>query len=71
VDADEITTLLRLRRRELKLSQQAVADLIGTAQSAISELEVGARPRLGTLIRWAHALGYDVVLVPREVPDGR
>jgi transcriptional regulator with XRE-family HTH domain len=48
----------RARRR---LSQQDVADLCGTTQSAIARLEAGARPpRIDTLLRVANALDCEL-----------
>jgi transcriptional regulator with XRE-family HTH domain len=56
------------RRRELGLSQQQLAELTGTTQSAIARLESGGRPpRIDTLLRIASALDceLDVRLRPR------
>jgi ribosome-binding protein aMBF1 (putative translation factor) len=51
------------RRRELGLSQQELAALTGTTQSAIARLESGQRPpRIDTLLRIAHALETDLVV---------
>src|SRR5205823_14916347 len=45
------------RRRELGLSQQELAELTGTTQSAIARLESGGRPpRIDTLLGIANAL---------------
>ena len=57
------------RRRALGLSQTALADLVGTTQSAIARLESGGRPpRIDTLLRIAEALDCDlaVELRPRR-----
>lgn len=44
-------------RKALDLSQAAVADLMGTTQSAVSEFESGGTdPRLSTLQRYARAI---------------
>ena len=51
------------------LTQQQLADLIGTKQPSIARFEGGERdPRLSFLRRVANALGYrvEVRLVPRE-----
>jgi DNA-binding XRE family transcriptional regulator len=60
-DAQERSGLLRElidHRRRIGASQAAVADRMGTTQSAVSELEGGATdPRLSTLQRYARALG--------------
>jgi transcriptional regulator with XRE-family HTH domain len=65
--ADQVTQ----RRTELGLSQQQLAKLVGTTQSAIARLERGGRPpRIDTLRRIADALQCDlrVDLVPRSGP---
>ena len=57
------------RRQELGLSQRALAELVGTTQSAIARLERGGRPpRIDTLLRIADALECDltVELNPRS-----
>ncbi len=57
------------RRNELGLSQQQLATLTGTTQSAIARLEKGGRPpRIDTLLRIADALDCDLVvrLEPRD-----
>ena len=57
------------RRRALGLSQQELARLTGTTQSAIARLESGQRPpRIDTLQRIAAALDAELVvdLRPRE-----
>ncbi|HWL33379.1 MAG TPA: helix-turn-helix transcriptional regulator [Gaiellaceae bacterium] len=56
------------RRRELGLSQQQLAELTGTTQSAIARLESGGRPpRIDTLLRITNALDceLEVRLRPR------
>ena len=57
------------RRAELGLSQQDLAGLCGTTQSAIARLERGGRPpRIDTLLKIADALDCDlaVELKPRS-----
>jgi transcriptional regulator with XRE-family HTH domain len=61
------------QRRARGLSQQELADLTGTTQSAIARLESGGRPpRIDTLLRIANALDceLDVRLRPRTKPKG-
>lgn len=54
-------------RRARDLSQNALADLCGTTQSAIARLERGARPpRLDTLLRIARALDCELVVQLRR-----
>lgn len=64
-DEQRFLTLLETlstRRSDLGLSQRAVAKLMGTTQSAVSELErAEADPRLSTLQRYARALGIQLV----------
>jgi predicted transcriptional regulator len=51
------------RRRALGLSQQELAKLCGTTQSAIARLEGGGRPpRIDTLLRIANALDCELVI---------
>jgi transcriptional regulator with XRE-family HTH domain len=57
------------RRRELGLSQQQLAEITGTTQSAIARLESGGRPpRIDTLLRITSALDceLEVTLRPRS-----
>ena len=55
------------------VSQRAlVADIDGMSQSQLADWERGhSLPKLPNLIRLAHALGYDLALIPREDADGR
>lgn len=53
------------------LSQQQLAELVGTTQSAIARLESGGRPpRIDTLLRIANALDceLEIELRPRTNP---
>src|SRR5919201_1763566 len=51
------------QRRERDLSQQQLADLVGTTQSAIARFERGGRPpRIDTLLRMAEALDCELVV---------
>lgn len=60
--------LVMLRRRA-QLSQRALARRMGTAQSAISEMETGVNsPTLATLERYAEIVGMEVVLTPAIGP---
>jgi transcriptional regulator with XRE-family HTH domain len=61
------------QRRARGLSQQELADLCATTQSAIARLESGGRPpRIDTLLRIANALDceLEVELRPRTKPKG-
>jgi DNA-binding XRE family transcriptional regulator len=51
------------RRRELALTQAALAEICGTTQSAIARLESGGRPpRIDTLLKLALALDCELVV---------
>ena len=57
------------RRLARRMSQQELAQAVGTTQSAIARLETGGRPpRIDTLLRIAEALDCDLVvdLRPRK-----
>ena len=59
-------------RARVGLSQEAVAEIMGTTKSAISRLEAVGKhaPSLNTLKKYAHAVGchLEIKLVP-EMPD--
>ncbi len=63
IRADLVRALIR-RRKDKRLTQRQVAELMETSQSAVSELEGGGTdPRLSTLQRYARAV--DAKLHPR------
>jgi HTH-type transcriptional regulator/antitoxin HipB len=65
-DADDFGRALRARRRELGLSQEQLADVIGVHRRVIGELEHGKRSvRLQIVLDCARALGLDLRLDPR------
>jgi transcriptional regulator with XRE-family HTH domain len=47
-------------RTRAKLTQVALAEIMGTSQSAITRLERGATPNLSTLRRLAEATGNEL-----------
>jgi transcriptional regulator with XRE-family HTH domain len=77
-DADEeqayfqaIAQQVTRRRLEWALSQQELADLCGTTQSAIARIERGARPpRIDTLLRVARALDCELAVELRPRTTG-
>ncbi len=67
----QIAEQVASRRAELGLSQQKLAELCGTTQSAIARLESGGRPpRIDTLLRIASALDCELAVELRP-HDGR
>jgi len=68
-----ISDRLAERRSQLGLSQQELAELCGTTQSAIARLESGGRPpRIDTLLKIADALDCELSfeLRPRDASNG-
>jgi transcriptional regulator with XRE-family HTH domain len=64
----QIADQVAAQRKARGLSQQELAHITGTTQSAIARLEAGGRPpRIDTLLRIADALDCDlhVELIPR------
>lgn len=62
----ELAQLVRARRRELGLSQEALADLSGVHRMQISLFERGERVgRFDTVLRIVHTLGMDLEVRPR------
>ena len=66
-DATSFGDALRARRRNLDLSQDAVAELIGVNRRVVGELEHGkGSVRLEIALAAARALGIDIELRARE-----
>jgi HTH-type transcriptional regulator/antitoxin HipB len=64
--ADELPEIVRDRRRELGLTQEQLADIIGVHRAFVSQLERGkATVRFDLLLRLVQALGMDIELRPR------
>lgn len=64
---DEILQTLRGAREHSGLSQRDLSVRIGVPQSHISKIESGATDlRLSSLVEFARALDYELVLVPRK-----
>lgn len=61
-------------RARVGLSQEAVAEIMGTTKSAISRLEAAGKhaPSLTTLKKYAHAVGchLEIKLVPEQAQQG-
>ena len=65
--SEDFGTQLRARRRELDLSQEDLANVIGTNRRVLGRLERGVGTvRLEIAIEAARALGLDLDLVPRR-----
>ncbi len=68
----ELVGSLTAKREELAISQELVAERMGTSQPAIARLEAGeVDAKLSTLERFASALGYRIHwdLVPEHSAD--
>jgi transcriptional regulator with XRE-family HTH domain len=64
---DELAQLVRARREELGISQEALAELTGVHRSFISLFERGRRAGSFKLVlELVHALGMDVDVGPRH-----
>ncbi len=64
---DDLAEIVRARRRELGLSQEALADVIGVHRVFVSQFERGkVSVRFDSVLRLVQALGLDVELRPRE-----
>ncbi|MBF4178529.1 helix-turn-helix domain-containing protein [Lelliottia nimipressuralis] len=71
--ADEmiLETGLQMMREELKLSQQAVATIMGISQPAVTQLEQrGNELKMATLKRYIEAMGGKLSL-DVELPNGK
>ena len=63
--ADRLGSQLRARRRLLRLTQTEVADLAGTTQRTVSQVEAGKAARVDLYLTVADVLGLQVTLEPR------
>ena len=62
---------IKKRRRELKITQQQLADIIGKPKSTIGRIEAGLTfPRLDTLYDISKALGVSFVIDGRQGVGG-
>ena len=60
-DKRQLARDLRNLRESVKVSQQELAELVGTGQPSIARLESGrTTPKLDVVARIAHALGYEL-----------
>jgi HTH-type transcriptional regulator/antitoxin HipB len=64
---EELASVVRARRRELGLTQEELAGVIGVSRVFVGQLEGGkANVRLELVLRLVQALGLDVELRPRD-----
>lgn len=64
---EDLARIVRERRRELGLSQEDLAGVIGVHRMFVSQLEAGKRSmRLESVLRLVQALGLDIELRPRD-----
>lgn len=56
-------------RKRRGISQAVLANMMGTSQSAVSDLEIGEifNPTLGLLVRWATALEVEISIQLSEL----
>lgn len=81
-DDAELGELVRKRRRELRLSQAALAEQVGVSRQWLVEVEKGKpRAEIGLVLRTLHMLGVKLFAEPsarapaatpraRRMPDG-
>ncbi len=63
-----LLNLLKKTRVENGLTQSELSRILIVPQGYVSELESGARdPRLSTFLEWSRALGFELVLIPKQL----
>ena len=66
----QLGNLLRTRRKELGLTQAALADKVGLRQATVSQIETGSNAtRIDTLLRIIAMLDLDLTIGPRQKID--
>lgn len=64
----EVGSVLKAARKDLRLTQEQVADMAGISRPRYREIEVGsAAARVTTLINIARALGLELMLIPKAI----
>jgi len=67
-DKRQLARELRILREGKRLSQQELADLVGTGQPAIARIESGRTiPKLDVIARIAHALGFELAVTFKKM----
>lgn len=69
--AAQVGAQLRARRKLLRLNQTEVADLAGTTQRSVSQVETGKASALELYGSVAEVLGLRLVALPRDQADGQ
>ena len=68
--AYELALLIRNRRKQLKLTQKEMSELVGLQQKTISAMENNPEnARITTLLRVLSALNININLSPKEESD--
>ncbi|MFZ1874920.1 MAG: helix-turn-helix domain-containing protein [Chania sp.] len=62
---DELSSILKQRRRELNWNQKDFLMAIGMTQQQYQRLESGSDMRLSTLLKVLEAMGLECVIVPK------
>lgn len=62
---DELSSILKQRRRELNWNQKDFLMAIGMTQQQYQRLESGSDMRLSTLLKVLDAIGLECVIVPK------
>jgi HTH-type transcriptional regulator / antitoxin HipB len=66
---EQLGAAIRLKRKEKKLSQDALAKLLGAERKWVLNLESGnAKAEIGLILRALEALGLRASLIDREQP---
>lgn len=64
-----VKELVEIRKAQ-GLRQIDMAEAVGVTQPVISEFESGkTEPRIKTVIKYAHVLGYGIVLIPQTFEE--
>jgi len=65
----ELGQAIRSRRRELGISQRALAEIAGVSLHTLSDIESGkANPTLATVVQLLQPLGFELDIHLRAVP---
>ena len=65
-----LSEILKTRRKQLKLSQQELANIVGKKRPYISRVENGEDVRLSNFLQIASALGLNFELRPNQKSQG-